>query len=95
MALQIGDTAPDFDAETTEGRIAFTIGLGTPGVFSFHTRRTSPPVCTTELGYMARIKPEFDRRNVKIIGLSVDPVDNHQGGRMTFARRKDTPPTTR
>ena len=77
MALTIGDTAPDFEAETTEGRSASTTGSATRGRVLFSHPRDFTPVCTTELGYMAKIKPEFDRRGVKIIGLSVDPVDNH------------------
>jgi alkyl hydroperoxide reductase subunit AhpC len=77
MALQIGDTAPDFEAETTEGRIRFHDWIGDAWAVLFSHPRDFTPVCTTELGYMGRIKPESDRRNVKIIGLSVDPVDNH------------------
>src|SRR4030088_407056 len=77
MTLQIGDTAPDFEAETTEGRIGFHDWIGDKWVVLFSHPKDFTPVCTTELGYMAKIKPEFDRRDVKIIGLSVDPVDKH------------------
>jgi thioredoxin-dependent peroxiredoxin len=79
MALTIGDTAPDFEAETTEGRIAFHDWIGDSWVVMFSHPKDFTPVCTTELGYMAKIKPEFDKRNVKIIGLSVDPMKNHAG----------------
>jgi thioredoxin-dependent peroxiredoxin len=77
MALQLGDTAPDFEAETSEGRIKFHDWLGDSWGVLFSHPRNFTPVCTTELGYMASIEPEFARRGVKIIGLSVDPVENH------------------
>ncbi len=78
MALTIGDTAPDFEAQTTEGPIHFHDWMGDDWAVLFSHPRDFTPVCTTELGYMAQIKPDFDRRGVKIIGLSVDPVENHE-----------------
>ncbi len=78
MALHLGDTAPDFEADTTEGRIRFHDWLGDSWAVLFSHPRNFTPVCTTELGYMASIEPEFARRGVKIIGLSVDPVGNHE-----------------
>jgi alkyl hydroperoxide reductase subunit AhpC len=78
MSLQIGETAPDFEAETTKGRIRFHDWIGDSWAVLFSHPKDFTPVCTTELGYMARIKPEFDRRGVKIIGLSVDPTDDHE-----------------
>jgi alkyl hydroperoxide reductase subunit AhpC len=76
MDLRLGDTAPDFEAETTEGKLRFYDWMGDSWAVLFSHPRNFTPVCTTELGYLAKIKPEFDRRRVKVIGLSVDPVDN-------------------
>ena len=78
MGLQLGDTAPDFEAETTEGTISFHDWIGDSWAVLFSHPKDFTPVCTTELGYMARLKPEFDRRGVKIIGLSVDATGNHE-----------------
>ena len=77
MALQLGDTAPDFEAQTTEGNIRFHDWIGDSWAVLFSHPRDFTPVCTTELGYMAKIKPDFEKRNVKVIGLSVDPIENH------------------
>ena len=77
MTIRLGDTAPDFEQDSTEGRIRFHDWAGDSWVVLFSHPKDFTPVCTTELGYMARLKPEFDKRNTKIIGLSVDPVTDH------------------
>jgi alkyl hydroperoxide reductase subunit AhpC len=78
MTLRIGDTAPDFEADTTQGRLSFHDWLGESWGVLFSHPKDFTPVCTTELGYLAKLEPEFRRRNAKIVGLSVDPVDDHQ-----------------
>ena len=78
MTIQLGETAPDFEADTTEGHIQFHDWIGDSWAVMFSHPKDFTPVCTTELGYMASIKPEFDKRNVKIIGLSVDKTDDHE-----------------
>jgi alkyl hydroperoxide reductase subunit AhpC len=90
--LPIGADAPDFEADTTEGRIRFHEWLGNSWGILFSHPKDFTPVCTTELGYMARIKPEFDKRQVKVIGLSVDPVDRHEGWAKDIAETQGTAP---
>ena len=92
MTLSLGDTAPDFEAETTEGKIRFHEWIGDSWAVLFSHPKDFTPVCTTELGYMARLKPEFDRRNTKIIGLSVDPVGNHAKWASDIAETQGTAP---
>src|SRR6201982_3185396 len=92
MSLAINDTAPDFEAETTQGRIDFHDWIGDKWAVLFSHPKDFTPVCTTELGYMARIKPEFDRRNAKVIGLSADPVDDHNRWAKDIEETQGTPP---
>jgi alkyl hydroperoxide reductase subunit AhpC len=92
MALTIGSEAPNFTAQTTEGEIDFHDWIGDSWAVLFSHPRDFTPICTTELGYMASIKPEFDRRGVKIIGLSVDPVDNHEKWAQDIEETQGTAP---
>ncbi|HWT93913.1 MAG TPA: peroxiredoxin [Solirubrobacteraceae bacterium] len=92
MALTIGDTAPDFEVDTTEGRIKFHDWIGDGWAVLFSHPRNFTPVCTTELGYMASIKPEFDKRGAKIIGLSVDPLENHEKWAQDIGETQGTAP---
>ena len=96
MSLKINDTAPDFEAETTEGTINFHDWIGDSWAVLFSHPRNFTPVCTTELGYMASIKPEFDKRGVKIVGVSVDPLENHSKWAADIETATPAPlPTTR
>jgi alkyl hydroperoxide reductase subunit AhpC len=92
MALQLGDTAPDFEAETTEGPIKFHDWIGDSWAVLFSHPKDFTPVCTTELGYMAKIEPDFASRNVKVIGLSVDPLDKHEQWASDIAETQGTAP---
>ncbi|MGD2024629.1 MAG: peroxiredoxin [Methyloceanibacter sp.] len=93
MTLHLGDIAPDFEADTTEGRIRFHDWIGDSWAVMFSHPKDFTPVCTTELGYMAKIKPEFDKRGVKIIGLSVDPVEAHEKWKADIAETQGAEPT--
>jgi thioredoxin-dependent peroxiredoxin len=92
MALQLGDVAPDFEADTTQGRIKFHDWISDSWAVLFSHPKDFTPVCTTELGYMARIQPDFESRNVKIIGLSVDPLDKHEDWAKDIEETQGTAP---
>ena len=92
MSIRLGDTAPDFEADTTEGRIHFHEWLGDGWAVLFSHPKDFTPVCTTELGYMAKIKPEFDKRGVKILGISVDPIEDHHRWSKDIAETQGTAP---
>ena len=92
MTLKLGDEAPDFQAETTEGPISFHDWIGDGWAVLFSHPRNFTPVCTTELGYMAKVNPDFERRGVKIIGLSVDPLENHEKWAEDIAETQGTAP---
>src|ERR1700753_4064134 len=91
MSLRINDTAPNFTANTTQGKIDFHNWIGDSWAILFSHPKDFTPVCTTELGYMAKIEPEFTRRNTKLIGLSVDPVDNHERWAADIAETQAAP----
>ncbi|WP_341918319.1 peroxiredoxin [Hydrocarboniphaga effusa] len=91
MTLRLGDIAPDFEADTTEGRVSFHQWLGNSWGVLFSHPKNYTPVCTTELGYTAKLKPEFDKRNVKAIGLSVDELKDHEGWSRDIAETQGTP----
>jgi len=92
MTLKLGDVVPDFEADTTEGRIKFHDWIGDSWAVLFSHPKDFTPVCTTELGYMANAKPEFDKRDVKIIGLSVDALDNHEAWAKDIEETQGTAP---
>ncbi|MBS1880720.1 MAG: peroxiredoxin [Actinobacteria bacterium] len=92
MALKLGDTAPDFEADSTEGRISFHDWVGDSWAVLFSHPKAFTPVCTTELGYMASIEPEFAKRGVKIVGLSVDPVEKQEGWAVDIEETQGTAP---
>src|SRR5690242_1425951 len=92
MALALGDTAPDFEADTTEGPISFHDWVGDSWAVLFSHPKDFTPVCTTELGYMASIKPEFDKRNTKIVGLSADALDHHEDWAKDIEETQGTAP---
>ena len=89
MSLRINDEAPNFTADTTQGPISFHDWIGSGWAVLFSHPKDFTPVCTTELGYMARIKPDFDRRNVKIMGISVDSTSDHEGWAFTVVRKRN------
>src|SRR6202522_792925 len=93
MSLQIGAVAPDFETDTTEGRIKFHEWIGDSWAVLFSHPKDFTPICTTELGYMAKVKPDFDQRNVKIIGLSVDSTGDHERWAADIAETQGTAPS--